>query len=149
MAEYSGTAWGQQGWQCSMRWMIAGTLRRQSCTHLGAGKARKEFRNERSKLREKPNVMVTRDQRPTEGGRRESGKSAQCPGIHLLAHLSPLPALIPASIRVRRELGGEVPSDKHLVALLLQGVCTVPRGPWSMLESGSQEGSDRLAGKLH
>lgn len=28
-------------------------------------------------------------------------------------------------------------------------VYTVPRGPWSMLESGSQEGSDRLAGKLH
>lgn len=93
--------------------------------------------------------MVTRDHRPKESWVRDSGRSAQCSGIHLPAHLSPLPALIPASIRVRRELGWEVPLDKHPVALLLQGVCTVPRGPCSVLESGSQEGSDRLAGKLH
>lgn len=33
-----------------------------SPAHLGAAKAREEFMNERSKLGEKPNVMVTRDQ---------------------------------------------------------------------------------------
>lgn len=69
--------------------------------------------------REKPNVMLTGGQRPKEGWGRDSGRRARCPGIHLPAHLSPLPALIPASIRVRRELGWEVPSDKHLVGLLL------------------------------
>lgn len=46
-----------------MKWMLAGRLGGGgggSPAHLGA--AREEFTNERSKLGEKPNVMVTRDQ---------------------------------------------------------------------------------------